>query len=80
MKNATRTPTVAQWELADSYLPHTWAPCQTAGEVWEVLDSIENGEDPIDNLGEYRHWRSPAGRRQEVDEMFESAHPLAETR
>lgn len=65
MKNTT-IPTVAQWELADSYLPHAWAPCQNADEVWSVLDAIADDRDPIDDLGEYRMWRTPMGRREEL--------------
>ncbi len=71
-----KTPTTAQWDLADSYLPDAWTPCQDAAEVWCILDSITNDEDPTDNLAEHRHWRSPAGRRQERDEAFESGQPL----
>jgi hypothetical protein len=67
-----------EWRLADSYLPDSWTACQDTEEVWCVLDAIASGEDALDWLSEHRHWRSPAGRRQERDEIFESGHPLAD--
>ena len=78
MRRAIPTPTSTQWEEADSFLPQSWTPCQDAGEVWCVLDAAANDEDPCDALAEYRYWRSPAGRRQESDELFDSAHPLSD--
>jgi len=41
------------------------------GEIWCVLDSIENGEDAIDCLEEYRFWRSPRGRYEDAREAEE---------
>ncbi len=67
-----KTLTQAQWAEANSYLPYCYTPCQTADEVWCVLDSFNNDEDPVDNLDEHRFWRSPLGRQVEADEAFES--------
>jgi len=72
-----RRATEQQWATADGCLPSSWTPCQNDGEVWCVLDACANEEDVLDALAEYRHWRSPAGRQQEAQELFDSGHPLS---
>jgi hypothetical protein len=67
MKRATLADLRAAEEHVSGMLP-----LNTEGEIWCVLDAVANEEDPMDNLEEYRHWRSPAGRRQEASEAWDS--------
>lgn len=53
-------------EIAWDYLP------LTNGEVWTILDALADGDDPIDALSEYRFYRSPAGRKQESQDAWDS--------
>ncbi len=71
-------PTENQSQEAADLIPSSWRPPQGAEEIWCVLDAVANGEEPTDALDEWRHWRSSAGRQQEQDELYESAHPMSD--
>ncbi len=43
---------------------------ETTEEAQCVLDAITDGRDPIDDLDEYRFWRSPRGRIEEEHDAF----------
>lgn len=56
--------TTADWHRAQEELDdlgYRGLPITGEDEVFEVLDSMANGEDVVDNLREFRMWRTPMG-------------------
>lgn len=42
-----------------------------------ILDDHANGDDIQEGIEERRYWASPAGRRHEAEEAFESGRPMS---
>lgn len=75
---STPKATQEQWEQAQQELDdlgYRGRPLTGDDEVWCVLDSIANEEDAMDNLEEFRMWRTPLGRRMEEHEAMNRTGP-----